>query len=184
MRSIKLVLYSMTALLLLFSFSAQADFFGGPKADNKVHFVCWVPWASTRRPAPPELNSHLTYLNLQVYPATGVHAVSYPCEPLVDVFYDDSLNDAVNYGLYTCKRFQIPTLTTCIEADVLINPTLIEIAADILNISASDMKEANWCHETGHSFGLNHYPTGCLKQEAHTLRTYDPHHIAHLKNDL
>lgn len=169
------------------SMTAQADIFGTSqgRADNNVHFVCWVPFASGGGSAPAELNNYLWgYLNGSVYFQTGVYAYPYPCVPLVDAFLDDNLSDPFLYGMTTCRVPLLPG-NICVEADVQINKARITADAIQVGISVSAVKQFNWCHETGHSFGLRH--TGgsdCLRQGLNTFQTYSSHHIQHLLINL
>lgn len=170
------------------SLSTEADTFGhaSGKADNKIHFVCWVPYASGGGNAPAELNDHLTYINTTVFPQSGVYAYPYPCVPLVDAFFDDDLNNPTLYGVEYCRIFPLSQPgNRCVEADVKINNTTITADAQAAGKSVSAVKRFNWCHETGHSFGLNHTTgSNCLNTGLQTYQSYSSHHIQHLNNDL
>ncbi len=166
------------------SLPSQADPFGNPRADNKVHFVCWVPYASTGRTAPAELNNYLTYVNQSVFPKTGVYAYPYPCESLVDVFYDDDLRDDRYLGIRFCNQYTDGT-NVCIEGEVKININAIATAAAQNNVSETALRQSTWCHETGHTFGLQHAEDGsCLTETTTPYQTYSAHQYQHLLNDL
>jgi hypothetical protein len=136
--------------------------------------------------APSELNSYLGYVNSSVYPATGVFVYPYPCVPLVDAFYDDDLSDPGLLGLYECQVYADPGIwTTCIEADVKINKYSIALTAQQTpGVSASALRKSTWCHETGHSYGLNHLNSDCMTLNVNTSSTYGGHNINHLLLNL
>jgi hypothetical protein len=161
---------------------ATADPFpaaGFGKADNKTHFVCWDGGAFNY----PELNSHLSYINTSVYSLTGAYVVAWPCEPLVDVFYNDNFVHPTIVGQQTCR---VPLVgDVCIESDVRINPTLITSAAQAAGVSPSAFRRTVWCHETGHSFGMEHASDDCMiSGKVATAIHYSFHHLVHVRLDL
>lgn len=174
-----------TLILLLSAQGLSADSFptAQGKADNKNHFVCWVPWASTGRPAPAALNNHLRYAASTLYYQTGARVITYPCVPLVDVFLDDDLRDNRLLGQRRCRVWPLSPGNVCIESSVRINPYAVKKVAQIKNLSESLFEQHVWCHEYGHSFGLQHHGASgdCMTNLMETTRSYSSHHLTHIR---
>lgn len=170
--------------LLALSPNSEGHIFGenGLIADNKTHYVCWNDTGSY----PPELSGVLYFFNNYYYiPTTGMHAVSYPCVPLVDVFFDDNLYQPDTLGRWTCT---VPDLANgiCIQGTAKINLDYTSYSATYHGHVLSDLRWKVWKHELGHSFGLNHEPYGSAMMQGgqYLFYFYSADHIGHMESEI
>jgi hypothetical protein len=182
----RLVLLSVASLMVTATF-AQAHQFGTPGiADDKSHSACWVPNPSAPT-IPYALWQYLYgYLNDEINVAAGVTVPwDWTCAAGTDMFLDNRLANPSFYGLQFCKNYDA-FANVCLESSVSINDGLIVTDATNNGLSVEAVREYNWCHEGGHSLGLNHTTTSsdCLRTGLNTFKTYNLHHIAHLNIDL
>ena len=180
-------LLGITALILLLSAQGvSADSFptAQGKADNKNHFVCWVPWASTGRPAPAALNNHLRYAASTLYYQTGARVIPWGCVPLVDVFLNDDLRDGGLLGQRYCRVWPLSAGNVCVESSVRVNTPLVKRVAIAKKLHQSSFEQHVWCHEYGHSFGLQHHGASgdCMTNVMEATLRYKSDHIYHIKS--
>jgi hypothetical protein len=167
---------------------ARGDTFGTAccgKADSKAHWACWVPDPGAAN-IPFALWEYLfDYLNDEVNVAAGITVPwSNTCEAGTDMFLDNRLSNPNNWGLQFCRTAVVNGI--CAESSVQINDSKIVTDAAAQGLWVEAVREFNWCHEGGHSLGLNHLASGseCLRSGVQTFTTYGSHHLGHLNNDL
>jgi hypothetical protein len=168
------------ALIALFTYApAHADYWGPITADNKNHYYCWAGSGDVD----DALWGFVYTFDNFIGPGIGVDLIPWSCESLVDAWYSNTLSSG-EYGNWTCVNL---SGTLCIESTVRINPSTIQTAADTLGHYVYSAKWKVWCHETGHSFGMQHKPHSgqCMVEGLTALYSgYDSDQLGHLENDL
>jgi len=165
---------------LIFGY-AHADGFGRSghgRADAPPHTGCWVPGGTPGWP----LFQHLRYLR---------GFISVPglkrCTRGTDMFLDNRLSNRHYFGVRTCRSNVVNGI--CDESSIRINKQLINSFADRRGTARNSVQLFNWCHEIGHSFGLNHSSVSssgynCMRTGFRSDSKYLNHHRVHVKNDL
>ncbi|MDT8397271.1 MAG: hypothetical protein RQ899_01485 [Pseudomonadales bacterium] len=170
-------------LVLTMSSSAMSDNFGSIAADNKDHFICWNDDGFV----PDELWAWWYGFGVLYSPQTGVDLIAWPCEPLVDVFFDDNHSIPNEWGRWMCTNVNLTTMK-CIQGKVSQNSYKIEHEATVSPYfqNSTGAKYKNWCHEAGHSFGMQHVITGsCMVESMWTIPlNYSADELTHLTDDL
>lgn len=166
---------------------AHAHNFGSPGiAEDKAHSACWVPNPSTST-IPYALWQYLYgYLDDEVNAAAGITVPwDWTCAAGTDMLLDDRLANPNFYGFHVCQDHNVHT-NKCHSNSVMINDGLIVQDATAAGLAVEAVREFNWCHEGGHSFGLNHSTTtsDCLRTGLQTFNTYNLHAISHLTHSL
>jgi len=146
--------------------------------DGPYVTACWNEAGST----PSELTDHIAYMNGAVAAGTNLVTEMGTCDaPNTDMLFDDNLTTADLLGLTTCLlaggdfgQSATTTVVECEQWQVQINPS--EIASDCAPLSASAVRRAIWCHESGHGLGLGH-ENSCMAAGCITTNTYSTHHI-------
>jgi hypothetical protein len=190
MRSLrfKVLLLILVAGAAAASLAVKADTFGTAccgKADNKDHFACWVPdpGAST---IPWAIWQYLFgYMNEEAYEASDVFVWwDSTCAAGTDMFLDNRLANDSFLGLEFCRVSVVNGI--CTEAAVQINDDEIVEQAAAFSLWVEDVRQHNWCHEGGHSLGLNHVSdsSSCLQTGVQTITPYSAHHLDHMDTDL
>lgn len=151
-------------------------------ADDKAHWACWVPDPGTEF-IPWALKFYLNFLEGYMNNAAGITVPwSSTCAAGTDMFLDDRLSNSGLYGLRTCRVAIVNNV--CGESSVMINDSKIVADATNAGLSPDAVREYNWCHEGGHSLGLDHDTYSCMMTGLNTVDTYSGHDIDHIDEDL
>ena len=179
MRLTKVLKWCFASVVLGLAPPVAGDTFPGTNgatgADGTYVTGCWNDSGSV----PSELTGHINYFNGL---ATDLNLVMGGCDGTTDMRFDDNLTASNLLGLHTCTAvggdFGWTSSTSDIECEtstVQINPTVIATCG----LNNSQVRRANWCHESGHGVGLGH-ETACMATGCFTTNVYSTHHIGHL----
>jgi hypothetical protein len=173
---------SLTTLVVSASPAWATNFFGCPA--NQVNEPCFADgsvlyWSYNLGNG--RMRAAVEFLRVSSWNTTHLNIGLSTNPPLADlrVYFDDNLSSPY-VGMYSCAPGEFISGGACDRATIRFK------GVSIANWSDGDLRSLS-CHETGHSFGLQHpSPPGptyaCMNNPVPNYQNVGPHNVAHVNS--